>query len=95
MATMRMVPPAPGQGANPCTVNGRTYTAAAGVLIDVPDFDAFVLEANGWIGANTVGTTAARPTNPKKRDRYNDTTLGYVIVWDGGTWRNLTTGAAI
>ncbi|MGB6177050.1 MAG: hypothetical protein WBF43_12115 [Methylocella sp.] len=29
-------------------VNGRLYSSTPGVSIPVPDFDAVVLQANGW-----------------------------------------------
>jgi hypothetical protein len=83
------------------TVNGRTYSVAAGASIDVPDFDAFVLLSEGWINAaggstaTTVGTTAQRPTNPAKNQTYHDTTLGLTIVFDGKSWRNPATGGVV
>ena len=47
------------------TVNGRTYTCAAGATIDVPDFDAQILQANGFVALGaTVGATTARPAKP-------------------------------
>jgi hypothetical protein len=30
-------------------IPGRTYTAAPGQVLDVPDFDAHLLRARGWI----------------------------------------------
>jgi hypothetical protein len=44
------------------TVNGRTYRGSPGVTIDIPDFDADVLAANGWTDLGPSGTTAQRPT---------------------------------
>jgi len=104
MATHRMLPPAnAAQGPNPCVVNGRLYTCALGATIDVADFDAAVLQANGWTMATNAGsgTTAQRPaasaaSQPLKRGTtYNDTTVGKVIMWDGATWRDHTSGAAV
>lgn len=83
------------------TVNGRTYTCVAGGSIDVPDFDAVVLLADGWInvagGAQlpTVGTTAQRPAKPFKGQNYHDTTLGITIVHDATNWRNPATGGVV
>lgn len=100
MSIIRLLPPAAaGLGPNPITVNGRTYTAPVGATIDVPDFDALVMKANGWTDvahfAAGVGATATRPANPTKGMTYVDSTLGVVIQWDGKTWRNPVTGAAV
>ena len=99
MANVRLMPP---NGiATTHTVNGRSYTCAPGSTIDVPDFDAFTLMANGWIapaaGATTtaVGATTARPVNPAKGQNFHDTTLNLTIVFDGKYWRNPATGAAV
>src|SRR5690606_7912354 len=32
------------------------------------------------------GSTANRPTNPDMFEQYFDTTLGYLVVWDGMAW---------
>lgn len=95
MATIRMM--VPGGIADSKTVNGRTYSIAANGTIDVPDFDALILEANGWQVSAThgVGTTAQRPAVPVKNMHYLDTTLGYVIRHDGKAWRNPSTGAVV
>ena len=101
MTTHRLMPPSNGQ--NTTVVNGRTYVCTLGSTIDVPDFDADILESNGWTRTTSggIGTTAQRPilnqaggTAPKELNYY-DTTLGYVIVYDGKTWRNPSTGAAV
>lgn len=94
--TMRVMPPA--DGLHPTiTVNGRSYTCALGSTIDVPDADGVVMLHNGWSAAATggAGATAARPINPPKNTYFHDTTLGFNIVWDGRTWRNPTSGAAV
>ena len=95
MATKRVFPPNDGRLST--TVNGRTYTFPSGSYIDVPDFDADVLVANGWSAAASHGAdvTAARPTNPKKGATFLDTTLGYNVVFDGKYWRNPVTGVAV
>ena len=96
MTTHRLIPPG-GPGTNPITVNGRTYSCAAGSTIDVPDFDAQVLMANGWstAAAGGAGLTANRPANPTKGMQFHDTTLNSTVVYDGRTWRNPKTGAAV
>ncbi len=94
MTTIQMH--APGNGAT-TTVNGRTYKGVAGTPVSVPDFDADMLEANGWIktAPGGTGTTAARPTAPKVGTEYHDTTVGAIIKWDGKAWRNVMTGASV
>ncbi len=83
------------------TIYGRTYTAAAGTTYDAPDQDAAVLEANGFLstGGPTcigVGTTALRPTTGLFIGAsYVDTTLAYVVVYDGALWRNPSSGASV
>lgn len=82
-------------------VNGRTYTGAPGVAIDVPDFDADMLAANGWIDAGPSGTTAQRPTGTLGRYsasagfKFLDTTLGKIIVSNGTSWIDPVTGTAV
>lgn len=95
MANIRLMPPVSGQ-AGSIQVNGRTYACAANSVVDVPDFDASVMMANGWTAAAAggVGATAARPANPVKNQVFHDTTLNLNIVFDGKTWRNPATGAA-
>jgi hypothetical protein len=70
------------------TVNGRTYSAAPGATVDVADYDANVLSANGWIKMALVGATAARPVNPRIGDLFVDTTIGAIIVSDSKNWRS-------
>jgi hypothetical protein len=50
-------------------VNSRTYTGAPGAVFDVPDFDAVMLSANGWIDVAPSGSTAQRP--PGSLGQYN------------------------
>ncbi len=97
---IRVIPP--NGVATTQVINGHSYTCAANATIDVSDFAAWVLTANGWINAGghgavavTVGTTAARPTNPARGQAFLDTTLGLTIVWDGSNWRNPFSGAAV
>jgi hypothetical protein len=69
----------------------------AGNAYSVPDFDAGILEANGWVlSANTgAGTTSQRPTTPRVKDSYFDSTLGYTVIWDGKAWRHPNTGTSV
>jgi len=82
------------------TVNGRVYTATAGTTQDAIDGDAAMLCANGWFNVAScasagVGTTAQRPTTGLVLgSTYLDTTTAALIVWDGATWRNPSSGAA-
>lgn len=76
-------------------VNGRSYSCAAGAAISVPDFDAALLEANGWL-ANAADVTANRPNPGKPGQIFLDTTLGYLIKCDAkGQWHNMATGAVV
>lgn len=94
MATIRLLPPANGATT---VVNGRTYTAAAGATLDVPDFDAIVLEANGWLPTTMdgAGATASRPSVARRGHRFLDTTVGKEIIYDGKVWRDQATGTAV
>ena len=92
--TTRLLPPA---GGGNTTINGRLYSAAAGVPVDAPDFDAAKLEANGWtvVSIGGSGATAARPTKPTKGLHFLDTTLGKDITFDGLVWRDKATGSTV
>jgi hypothetical protein len=99
----RMLPP-PAVGKQTIVANGRTYSAATGAVVDVPDFDAPILGANGWITCAPSGTTAQRPTiNPNTNPpyvaapnfEYFDTTLSKLIFFDGQAWRDPATGTAV
>jgi hypothetical protein len=81
----------------PTTVNieGRVYTLAVGSApIVVPDFDAAILQANGWLVAakDGAGTTAQRPAAnpatgtpaPRIGYEYWDTTLGAALATAAG-----------
>ena len=99
-ATQRMTPNG-GTLGRTFVVNGRSYSSVGGVFIDAPPQDASELEANGWVRAGGrdcvgVGTTTARPvTGLYNGASYIDTTLGYVVIHDGASWRNPVTGAAV
>lgn len=95
MATMRLIPPS--TGATSITVNDRLYSCAVGSTIDVPDFDAHIMLANGWLAsaAHGASTTVNRPSNSKKGTQFLDTTLNATVVFDGKAWRNQQTGALV
>ncbi|QND50809.1 hypothetical protein HB779_02075 [Phyllobacterium sp. 628] len=94
--TMRLIPPSNGLH-NPITVNGRRYSCAANSTVDVPDFDGLIMIANGWVStaSNGSGTTAQRPLSPPIGTQFHDTTLNKLIIFDGKTWRDPVSGAAI
>lgn len=43
-------------------VNGRTYSGVPGQAVDIVDFDARVLAANGWVECALSGPTTSRPS---------------------------------
>jgi hypothetical protein len=100
--TWRLLPPV-AVSKQTIVVNGRTYSGAPGQALDVPDYDAGQLTANGWIDVAPSGPTSKRPaanttTAPYQAangTEYFDTTLNALIVFDGLTWRNPATGAAV
>lgn len=94
MATIRIMPPAAG---GRLLVNGRTYTCAAGSVVDAPEHDAAILSANGWtvVAEGGVGATSARPATPKRGSKFHDSTVGKTIVFDGAVWRDSDSGAAV
>jgi hypothetical protein len=100
MTTRRMLPPANVQQQN-MTVNGRAYAAQPGTVLDLPQFDAGPLGANGWIDLFDSGPTSARPNSAVGLPRlfvgcvFVDTTINAVISWDGGAWRSILTGSAV
>ena len=94
----RLLPPGPASPAT-ITVNGRFYSCAIGATIDAPDQDAYLMMANGWIAAAPVaggeGATSGRPGNPMPGQSFYDTTLAKGIIFDGGSWIDPDTGAAV
>jgi hypothetical protein len=96
----RLMPPASG-ALQSITVNGRTYAAAPGAVVDVPDFDSTGLQANGWTLIAPSGPTSARPSGALGPNaaiasfRFYDTTLGALIFYDGATWRSPVNGNAV
>lgn len=98
---IRMLPPT---GGATFAVAGRSYTAAANSFIDVPDFDAIVMQANGWTKCAAVGPTTARPTvaspgfagAPRAGFQFFDTTLSKTVIWHrSGAWIDPATGGAV
>jgi hypothetical protein len=87
------------------SANARWYEAEPGSLLDVPDQDAQVLGANGWMQVGALsGPSTARPSPllgvsaPYQATAgflFYDSTLSKVIVYDGLTWRDPATGDAV
>ena len=94
----RLMPPGGGDPAT-ITVNGRFYSCAIGQEITVPDQDAYLMMANGWVasasGAGGAGITASRPTGSVDGAEYFDSTLNKTIVFDGTFWIDPDTGAVV
>ena len=87
-------------GGDSITFEGRSYAGPAGTVVNVIDADAAKLAANGWsqpADGGSAGPTSGRPVlQPYQYGvKYSDTTLGQLVVWDGATWRNPVTGAAV
>jgi hypothetical protein len=106
MPNHRMMPPAIVAGGavtsqQNITVNGRNYSGSPGSVADIPDMDAQVLGANGWVKVASSGTTAQRPTatsapvNAAPGTQYWDVTLSKLVVFDGKNWRDPATGNAV
>jgi hypothetical protein len=82
-------------------VNGRTYTATPGNVVDVYDADAQELQANGWIPIAPSGPTMARPAGTLGQytnlpgSMFYDTTIGKLIISDGQAWRDPSNGNAV
>jgi hypothetical protein len=89
--TTRMLPPVSGN--TTVKVNGRTYSGVVGTPLDVNDWDAGSLSANGWLSLGPVGATAARPASPPIGTQFNDTTTGFAVVFDGKQWRHHQSGS--
>jgi hypothetical protein len=99
--TIRVLPPV-SVATQTMSANTRAYSANPGQVLDVPAAAAPVLLANGWSWGKPSGPTSSRPPtrlnepyNAYPGFEYVDTSLGLVIVWDGATWRNPVTGAAV
>lgn len=96
MANIQMIPGA--SAPNPCPANGRSYKCAANSVVMVPDFDANVLEANGWMRAAGQGSgpTTSRPkTGLWVGFEWFDTTLNLNVKWDGKAWRSHVDGTSV
>jgi hypothetical protein len=98
--TVRLLPPTNVQQQT-LTVNGRTYSSTPGHVLDVLDFDAAVLSANGWLRVAQSGTTAQRPTSSQGNGSvaatgatYYDETVGALLIFDGAAWRSPVDGAS-
>jgi hypothetical protein len=87
----------PPTGGKTTVAFGRTYSGpVAGVSQDVPNDDATVLSANGWVWAAYAETTVNRLALKAKRNTLVfDTTLGHMTVWDGANWRKIADGSIV
>jgi hypothetical protein len=74
------------------TATGGGYIDAAG---DPTSGDAAELTSMGFILVAASGATSGRPVGAKPGTQYVDTTLGYMVIWDGLAWRNPATGASL
>jgi hypothetical protein len=98
---IRLLPPAPVSDQTR-VVNGRSYFAAPGSVIDVYDADAAMPEANSWIAVAPSGPTSARPvttlglyTASAGQCFFFDTTISKLVIYDGASWRDPVTGNAV
>lgn len=84
-------------GSGAATTAQGKYKPGKGTTLDVFDDTAEyqTLTSNGWLRLAPVGTTAQRPTSVHAPSLYIDTTLGYMIVFDGISWVNPVSGAAV
>jgi hypothetical protein len=95
--------PAAAVGQQNQIVNGRSYSGTPGNAVDIPDSDAAVLAANGWVIVAPSGPTSARPTPSALSapyiagisTKFYDTTIAAMIVFDGATWRSPVNGSAV
>jgi hypothetical protein len=107
MLTYRMLGPVPTGSATSTTTTtySRSYTGSPGQVFDIPDGDAQILGAAGWVLVCPSGPTSARPTTSSldapggyvaaKGVKFFDTTLSQSIVFDGATWRDPATGESV
>jgi hypothetical protein len=89
------------------SVQGRIYSGTPGSVVDIEHRqpggarDADELMIRGWTKIAPCGPTAERPSGsfgdfPALEGRFfYDTTIDALIVFDGDTWRNPATGAAV
>jgi hypothetical protein len=100
LPTIRLLPPTNAQQQT-IVANGRSYSSTPGHVVDVLDFDATVLTANGWLRVAQSGTTAQRPTSSQGNGfvaasgtTFFDTTVGTLLIFDGAAWRSPVDGAS-
>ena len=87
-----------GSVGSPVNAAGRRYYQGTdGTTLDVIAEDANVLHSQGFFSVAASGRTADRPndTNLAPGFWYIDTDLALLIVFDGKTFRNPVTGAAV
>jgi hypothetical protein len=100
LSTIRLLPPTNAQQQT-IVANGRSYSSTPGHVVDVLDFDATVLTANGWLRVAQSGTTAQRPASSQANGfaaapgtPFYDTTVGALLMYDGSAWRSPVDGAS-
>ncbi len=95
MPSVQVLPPANGPFA--IEVFGRKFSTTAGTPLTVQTGEAQILAANGWIISTDGGhgPTSGRPVAPLVNTRYTDTTVGFLILWDGKVWRKCIDGTAV
>lgn len=80
--------------------SGTTHNGTSSVFVDAELHDARILAANGWISVcndlnGQVGATTARPTSGLYPGlQFMDTTLGFIVTYNGANWVRPDTGVA-
>jgi len=103
MAKVRMLPPPNNSVVRHNTVitmpSGTRHDGTANPFVDAEVHEARILSANGWIPVCAdqnaqVGATTSRPTTGLYPGlQYMDTTLGFIVTYDGLNWKRPDTGA--
>jgi len=77
----------------------RSYQNVPGTIVSVPTYDVGKLLSSGWIRLPASGGTAARPPRGAfdfvPGATFYDTDIAKLIVFDGVTWRDPLSGAAV
>lgn len=101
MTTYNVMPPNPKGDAVGSPVNfsidGRNYTCNQGSSIQVPDFDAKVMFANGWGIIRYIPNGSARPINPEQWVIWFDanSAIQSTIWWNGTHWVRPSSGGLV
>jgi hypothetical protein len=80
----------------------RSYSATGGGFIDAvgdpSSGDAAALTSQGFIKVAQSGPTSARPVFSVGQNpgfQFLDTTLGFIVIWDGSAFRNPVNGNSV